>query len=468
MHRRTLVSLGATLAAFALGCTRHWPEGVYPCSQDRDCPPAWLCHSDSLCYSRPEPDSGSSDTGPPPDAAVVDGGTTPLDAWARDAPICVPTLEVCNGVDDDCDTAIDEDLAVVGSPVSFSTDGYGPHLVGVRAGFVAMWISGDPNERWRNLDASGIPFGTGDGTRLPAREYLDLAFDGTNVLVAGGTLSGFTASAGAPIWLPGPRAGLIDGATPQSVRALDLTSAAAPAWELVDTTTDPPSVMARRTTGAIQFDFGNADLIHAGAWDVVLHGSDGALVIERVASDGSSFENLGILAPRPTTPLTNYWVLVAGAIATPSHDVTADNPLAVAYMLGESNAGGNVTHLAIVTSLSPLTFETRDLQGSFGPPDFGGYYHQQDFLRVVPVPGATPMQWYVVATEPDHPGDASYFATVRAWEISASHPDGRPLTIPAVERTRITGIATATSGNAVRFAGNTSSGLASWSIGCGQ
>lgn len=50
------------------------------------------------------------DAGPAPDAgAPVDSGTMPVDGGAPvDAGACVPSAEVCNGMDDDCDSMVDE------------------------------------------------------------------------------------------------------------------------------------------------------------------------------------------------------------------------------------------------------------------------------------------------------------------------------------------------------------------------
>ncbi|MFO0686987.1 MAG: hypothetical protein U0234_33290 [Sandaracinus sp.] len=70
---RTATLVGGLIAASAMGgCARHYPEGVYPCAVDGDCPPHWFCRADALCRSTPERDAGS-------DAPVADAHT--VDAW---------------------------------------------------------------------------------------------------------------------------------------------------------------------------------------------------------------------------------------------------------------------------------------------------------------------------------------------------------------------------------------------------
>jgi hypothetical protein len=76
----------AALVTIASGCRTTYREGGYSCTPTTyvtDCPPAWFCHSDLLCWSRAEePDAAM------PDAAMPDGG--PHDAAARDGTIALP------------------------------------------------------------------------------------------------------------------------------------------------------------------------------------------------------------------------------------------------------------------------------------------------------------------------------------------------------------------------------------------
>ncbi len=73
---------------------------------------------DAALPDGPDPDAARPD-GPDPDAALPDGALPDRpepdaalpDAAAPDGPPpCVPLEEVCNGIDDDCDDAVDEDL----------------------------------------------------------------------------------------------------------------------------------------------------------------------------------------------------------------------------------------------------------------------------------------------------------------------------------------------------------------------
>jgi hypothetical protein len=96
------------LATSAVGCrSASYPEGTYPCAAATDCPPAWFCHADRLCWSAPEEDAGLRDAAL--DAASFDAATT--DAATNDA--CTRTIEMCNGLDDDCNGMTDDGPAVL-------------------------------------------------------------------------------------------------------------------------------------------------------------------------------------------------------------------------------------------------------------------------------------------------------------------------------------------------------------------
>ncbi len=76
------------------------------------------------------PDTGTPDTGTPdtgtPDTGTPDTGTPDApDADAPDADACVPMTELCNARDDDCDTRIDEDVALVEHWMDGDGDGFG-------------------------------------------------------------------------------------------------------------------------------------------------------------------------------------------------------------------------------------------------------------------------------------------------------------------------------------------------------
>ena len=103
-----------------------------------------------LEVSRAPADEGSSD------AAQVDAGLR--DAGLRDAgPPCVPTGETCNGIDDDCDGRLDEDLGfgAVGEPIivrdedehgddrcSTCAIAFSPHAVSTSAGILVAFRMG--------------------------------------------------------------------------------------------------------------------------------------------------------------------------------------------------------------------------------------------------------------------------------------------------------------------------------------
>ena len=109
------------------------------------------------------------------DGEVVDGGRTRPDGRIVDPdggpPPCVPAsppIETCNGRDDDCDGAIDEDLGfdLVSGPHEVTTSiAFIPALTGTDDGLLAAWRTGFngsspvPNSFARPLDRDGRPTG---------------------------------------------------------------------------------------------------------------------------------------------------------------------------------------------------------------------------------------------------------------------------------------------------------------------
>lgn len=86
------------------------PDGGLP---DHETPDAFFCPACPMPDAGSDGSDGSSGDALPLDGALADG--KPADGpLLPDAPICVPTGEICNGVDDDCDGEIDEGCPTCG------------------------------------------------------------------------------------------------------------------------------------------------------------------------------------------------------------------------------------------------------------------------------------------------------------------------------------------------------------------
>lgn len=67
MARIVALAFAVSLCA---SCSGPPAEGRFPCTTPRDCPAAWYCRMDGLCWSTPDPDAG-----PTGDVGLRDGGT---------------------------------------------------------------------------------------------------------------------------------------------------------------------------------------------------------------------------------------------------------------------------------------------------------------------------------------------------------------------------------------------------------
>ena len=85
---------------------------------------AWTGSPPTLEGGTPPIDAATPDGGPgdggPPDAGPADAG--PADAGPADGG-CTPTTELCNGLDDDCDTMVDEDFDLTSDTENCGTCG---------------------------------------------------------------------------------------------------------------------------------------------------------------------------------------------------------------------------------------------------------------------------------------------------------------------------------------------------------
>jgi hypothetical protein len=437
-------------ALLFFGCARNYPEGVYPCTLPADCPSNWFCHTDRLCWSHPETDAAMSgtDAGPMPDVG-------PNDVGARDAFACTPAAETCNDADDDCDGMIDEDLAIVGAPV-MADPALNAQRINMVAGGDHFILVSSVSERLigRTGDPSGqLLLGLGQGLQPDA-----LAHDGSRLLV--GQWQGPLAAYEGPMWTTPYAAGatLLLDASPTRVTAYTMGRRS----RLDTSPSTGPTEIRFQTIGTGSTDGTNWAGVRAGNDELVLFGLH---LWQTTSGDGTTPHDLGFVSAGDGDMTS-----VAMAVRDPFADVGPNNPVAVVYLQRGSTELG--THFLEITSLRPFAMSAPHvLFGSTDTPIWPGEY-EEPFVTVIAAPGGdretNPGHWYVVTNEftNDPSGMAFTNAELHAWELSSTHREGRPITIPQNGPSFATSIAMAASGGVIRVASESPVGLATRSVGC--
>jgi hypothetical protein len=456
------------LVLAAPGCDAAYPEGVYPCATAPDCPPAWFCHADHLCWSAPETDAGPNDAGPHdagrmedvfvPDAAQPDVGApdTSVPDAGVDANLCVPTTESCNGVDDDCDLYVDEGVMQFSDPTTLvaSPTANTPRIVSAGSTIGVVYSDSD-QDWWQQVLADGMPSGAASPLGLDTLDLrrADSAFNGATVLLGGTTSTatvvlGFDPSSGSRTLASYSLAATSPRMPFGPVRLAALSRTRASVFEVErDGTTRVLRRYRLNTAGASATVVAGADAARdlsgaglASVWDaestlsndvVVYRSASDALVmvVGPPGDDSGAFVEAGRL-----TSSASAISRVAIAQFDTERLISSENPLLVVV---QYTAGAGYY---LVDRLIPFhVVGAVDLPGSIGFP--GGVPANELGMDVVATPGGSHGRWFVLVSEDDPdfdslPGD-SY---VHAWEVFGPDHTARsvPLVSDSVFRTRVT------------------------------
>lgn len=156
------------------------------------------------------------------------------------------------------------------------------------------------------------------------------------------------------------------------------------------------------------------------------------------------------------------------AVRDAAAPVSTSNPIGVVFAFDSSDV--LAAQFTQITSLDPFTCEaSRPLPGSTQIAIDGGEYVQR-FVSLVAAPSGDEEtqggHWYVATIEPDPSRPGYNHSLIHVWEITATHPEGRELTVSNNTAAHSTSIAIASNGRAARLASQSAAGLATRSIGC--
>jgi hypothetical protein len=328
-----------------------------------------------------------------------------------------------------------------------------PHLVGLGDGtFDLVFATGSGSEfTLQRLGSDGAPMGAAIslGADVPSTTRFDLAFDGTDVLVASGSATGSTrifavsAMTGARRW--GPFDLPIE---PNRLGLQPRLAAVAPGRATVYV---PQLIMngsggitIRRyrvdTSGAVPtiiFEYDTAtdglpppfDVVSTLSGDVILYGAQNGdlrlgLAERNDSGGGAAFTAIGTIQTHVEQPGA---ISVALAIRSQTEVVDSINPIGVAW---ERDHGSYFARIESVTSasLSGLTM----LPGSHGPPVLPEPLYG---IRLVATPvsnGSPPLgtRFYVAGIEGDPATSMPSVATLSVWEAFGARPP-RALPVPS-------------------------------------
>ncbi len=471
--------LGASVLVLVLasGCGHHYPEGVYPCAADRDCPPAWLCHADNLCYSPPEGDGGRPDAGA--DAAS--------DAPMRDTgPTC--GAETCNGTDDDCDGLIDEGVMTVGPAVvlDVSDPTLAPlQLVPTAMGYGATAISDTVLSTWLRTDALGAPITTAQPPQLADLLALDAATDADATFVLavrpGGTpavsVLGFDSASGAPSRIVSPYtlvgpganagAGRLTGASRTRVTAYLAYlppggGSARLARHRLETTRDPLRTLV---AADIALDLGDqrafAVLSTTSDDFVAYRRDDGRIVLLAGPSDDSSaaFRMLGVIGTAGA-PRADFLSL---GVHDPSAPISPANPLGIAWLgRNDGSSGRQTLAFAEITSTASTQTTPTTFSDAYGA--WGGFFTDRA-VQLVALPDVA-NHWLLINQDTESESSPSG-ARLQVRELIGPATTIRRITVPDEPVGPQANIVAAQTPGALRVLESAGTGgLVTRSIGC--
>lgn len=479
---RTLSPL--TLALALVACHGPIPEGRYPCMMDRDCPPAWYCHAEGLCWSTPETtvDAGA-------DAFVPTDATSASDTNAPDTgPTC--GAETCNGADDDCDGLIDEGVMTVGPAVTATTtDGIPVAMVAESGGFGIMssTASTPSDPIWVRIDQSGTPIvaspSLGSDVQIDAPWTVDVAEGAGQVLATTVDstadrryLFGFDPSSGTRIAGSTPfEIPLASGSSP-TARAVFVAAAGGRATLFVGTTqgsvgaiyryrldvsSDPPRVIdSRQVVNDLQGGLDAWTAIATASAEYVAYRRNTTEMVLSAGPSGDTvgaFHVVGVIAPASHAGA----MYVAMAIADPTATVSPTNPLGIAWT-GRVTTGASgpatfvqVTDTTVLAATPPAAFP--DSMGALGS------FFILHAIALAPL-GDAPGHWILVNQDSDAAHTSS---ALQVRELVDGAATVRRIAVPGGTSGARTDVAVVRSGASIRLVDHADGGgFVTRSIGC--
>jgi hypothetical protein len=475
----------------------------------------WSCRTDHRCWSTPDsidgaladaastPFDAAPDVGP--DGCVCATGTMvncttscgstgsgPCTAACGPptGPDCVAPAETCNGLDDDCDGAVDEAALAASPPVcaegcAHDPKHHFPSIVGLGDGTfgVVLRDAMDGQLVYQRVAADGTPLGT--MSRLGSFGVVQAAaFDGTDIVVAYVAASepadlevmGVSA-AGARTWGPAPlpvpanrrlilTLRLIDvthGRTtlysPQFAITggsggvflhryrLDLSGATPVVVDHRDAVSDAITAYDVASAGNAEYvvylaTSGNLELASGGSRDLVL---------------GGGFSDVGSIQTALEEPDLST---IAIAVRAPSDPISGANPLAIAWQ----RRGGHGTVLAFLASTGPPRPSTiTALPGSRGVSAFVSFV---TWRIAVTTDGGPSSPFYVASLEGDPADTGTDVSVLSVWEADLVTAP-RALTLGGETSAVRQHVSTSISSGQIRIAEeNGTGGIVTRAIGC--
>lgn len=412
---------------------------------------------------------------------------------------CTPPAETCNGLDENCTGAADENLAsslgpattAIAAGTTTATTFNGAHLVRTATGYVAFGQTREspPHVTMQVIQANGTAMGAAipldSGIQPPASAPFSVRAAGTGFVIGYGYLGGGTTGqiTVASVSAAGTRGTLGSLTLPSGfagytrVVVADADATSATVYASLRSSATPITYSIRRyrvgTSGATPSVTSSTDVVTDLAANAVFNvvSTSGGDYIAYVDTSGSL--RMVLVSPTGTPgPLGLFTGLfnvggVALAIGDPTAAVSTTNPLGVAW-LDSAAAPAPTTHFIEVRQ--PITTMISSQVVLSGGTGRSVLFPPPNWVDVVAVPNASTAthagHWFVVSSDSIPGGTAE-----RAWEVVA--PAGGGATLSATALTvptpagAVADIALAVGTSGVRFAQATTSGaLVTRQIGC--